>query len=113
MLGSNIKKQRQSMNWSQEDLSTRVNTTRQTISKWEKGISVPDATMLVDLADIFHCSVPELLGQDHEVHDPYLNILIQRDLRWKKLGKIILYIIVGYVVLRGVSILLFSASKFS
>ena len=44
--------------------------TRQTISKWEKGLSVPDAALLSDMAEIFEVSVSELLGEKPvESHD--------------------------------------------
>lgn len=47
---------------SQEILAQQLNVARQTISKWEKGLSVPDANMLICIADLFDTSVSELLG---------------------------------------------------
>ena len=43
MLGENIKALRKSKGFTQEELAVRVNVVRQTVSKWEKGLSVPDA----------------------------------------------------------------------
>lgn len=62
MLNENLKQLRKSRGLSQEELAIRLNVVRQTISKWEKGISVPDADMLIKIADIFEVSVSELLG---------------------------------------------------
>lgn len=47
---------------SQKTLAQQLNVVRQTISKWEKGLSVPDADMLIRIADVFDTSVSELLG---------------------------------------------------
>ena len=43
-------------------MATRLHVVRQTISKWEKNISVPDADTLIRLAEILEVSVSELLG---------------------------------------------------
>jgi len=48
---------------SQQQLADRMNVVRQTISKWEKDLSVPDAEALVRLADALDVTVAELLGQ--------------------------------------------------
>ena len=53
MLNENLKQLRKSKGLSQEELAIRLNVVRQTISKWEKGLSVPDADMLIKIADIF------------------------------------------------------------
>lgn len=62
MLGENIKSLRKQKGFSQETLAQQLNVTRQTISKWEKGYSVPDAVMLGDLAELFEVPVSTLLG---------------------------------------------------
>lgn len=49
---------------SQEELAVRLNVVRQTISKWEKGLSVPDAAMLIRLAEVLDTTVSRLLGAD-------------------------------------------------
>lgn len=66
MLGDNIKHLRQIMGLTQEELAIRLNVVRQTISKWEKGLSVPDADTLQRLAAELDVSVSELLGADSE-----------------------------------------------
>lgn len=64
MLNQNIKAARKNKGFTQEDLANRLHVTRQTISKWEKGYSVPDADMLTKLAEELEVSVSELLGAD-------------------------------------------------
>ena len=63
MLQENLKLLRTRKNLSQEELADRINVVRQTVSKWEKGLSVPDSEMLIRLADVFEVSVGELLGE--------------------------------------------------
>jgi putative transcriptional regulator len=64
MLGENIKMYRQKKLFTQEELATRLHVTRQTISKWEKNYSVPDAEMLVRLAEILEVKTSKLLGTE-------------------------------------------------
>lgn len=67
MLQENLKALRKQKGYTQEELASRLNVVRQTISKWEKGQSVPDSEMLMKLADIFEVSVSQLLGSTIEV----------------------------------------------
>lgn len=62
MFSENLKTLRKQKGFSQEELATRLHVVRQTISKWEKNISVPDADTLIRLAEILEVSVSELLG---------------------------------------------------
>ena len=62
MFSENLKTLRKAKGLSQEELAIRLNVVRQTISKWEKGLSVPDADLLIQIADILEVSVTELLG---------------------------------------------------
>ena len=63
MLKDNIKTLRKQKGLSQEELSVKLNVVRQTISKWEQGLSVPDAEMLVSLSEVFETPVSTLLGE--------------------------------------------------
>lgn len=63
MLKDNIKAIRQSRGLSQEELAIKLHAVRQTISKWERGLSVPDADMLIALSEIFEVPVSTLLGE--------------------------------------------------
>ena len=62
MFGENLKTLRKQKGFSQEELASRLHVVRQTVSKWEKNLSVPDADMLVRLADVLDVTVTELLG---------------------------------------------------
>ena len=63
MLNENIRNLRKSKGLSQEELAIRLNVVRQTISKWEKGLSVPDSSMIISLAEELDTSVSTLLGE--------------------------------------------------
>ena len=63
MLKENIKIIRKSKGLSQEELAIKLNVVRQTVSKWENGVSVPDSSMLIVLADELVTTVSELLGE--------------------------------------------------
>ena len=62
MLGENIRALRKARSLSQQELAERLHVVRQTVSKWEQGLSVPDADMLVRLAECLEVPVEELLG---------------------------------------------------
>lgn len=62
MFGENLKTLRKQKGFSQEELATRLHVVRQTISKWEKNLSVPDADTLIRLAEILEVPVSKLLG---------------------------------------------------
>ena len=62
MLAENIKTIRKQRGMIQEELAARLNVVRQTVSKWEKGLSVPDAELLKKLAEILETDVISLLG---------------------------------------------------
>ena len=63
MLNENIKNLRKSKGLSQEELAVKLNVIRQTVSKWENGLSVPDADMLIALSQVLDTPVSTLLGQ--------------------------------------------------
>lgn len=63
MLNENIRNLRKAKGLSQEELAIKLNVVRQTVSKWEKGLSVPDSSMLISLADELDNSVSALLGE--------------------------------------------------
>ena len=63
MLSENIKAIRKSKGLSQEELAIKLRVVRQTISKWEQGLSVPDADMLISISEVFETPVSTLLGE--------------------------------------------------
>ena len=66
MLKDNLKTLRKNKGLSQEELSIKLNVVRQTISKWETGLSVPDAEMLIAISELFETPVSEILGENIE-----------------------------------------------
>ena len=111
MLGENLKNARTAKGLSQEELATRLNVVRQTISKWEKGLSIPDADLLLRLSEILEVSVSDLLGSKLEFsegdkHDliaqklEQLNILLaEKNARSRLTRKIVVGVIIGILVL--------------
>lgn len=64
MLNENIKALRRAKGLSQEELAVQLNVVRQTVSKWEKGLSVPDAEMVIQIAEVLDTTVDVLLGAE-------------------------------------------------
>lgn len=64
MLAENLKALRRAKGLSQEELAVRLHVVRQTVSKWEKGRSVPDADLLVRLAEELDTTAAALLGPE-------------------------------------------------
>ena len=63
MLNENMKAIRKSKGLSQEELAVKLNVVRQTISKWEQGLSVPDSDMLISISEALETPVSILLGE--------------------------------------------------
>ena len=116
MLGDNIKILRKNKGFTQEELAVRLNVVRQTVSKWEKGLSVPDAEMLQKIADILEVDIKQLLGAEiemeksnNEVVEQLAKIneqLIIKNRRSKRIWKIVGIILVTVVVLNILLIVL-------
>ena len=70
MLNENIKAVRKSKGLSQEELAIKLNVVRQTVSKWERGLSVPDSEMLISISDVLETPVSVLLGETVEENAP-------------------------------------------
>ena len=63
MFHENLKTMRKAKGYTQEELAIKLNVVRQTVSKWEKGLSVPDADVLCKIADVLDTDVSTLLGE--------------------------------------------------
>ena len=64
MLNENIKAIRKSKGLSQQELAVKLNVVRQTVSKWEQGLSVPDSDMLISISEVLETPVSTLLGEN-------------------------------------------------
>ena len=63
MLNENIKAIRKSKGLSQQELAVKLNVVRQTVSKWEQGLSVPDSDLLIAISEALETPVSTLLGE--------------------------------------------------
>ena len=63
MLNENIKNIRKSKGLSQEEFAVKLNVVRQTVSKWERGLSVPDSDLLIAISETLDTPVSVLLGE--------------------------------------------------
>ncbi len=63
MLNENIKAVRKSKGLSQDELAIKLNVVRQTVSKWERGLSVPDSDILISISEALETPVSTLLGE--------------------------------------------------
>ena len=116
MFSENLKALRKQKGFSQEELATRLHVTRQTISKWEKNLSVPDADTLIRLAEILEVSVSELLGEKIENENATSDVaeqlsrineqLAMKNRRSRRIWKIIA-IILAVIVLVNIFIAIF------
>lgn len=116
MLSENLKALRKQKGFSQEELATRLHVVRQTISKWEKNLSVPDAGTLIRLAEILEVSVSELLGTKIENENTTSDVAEQltrineqlaiKNRRSRRIWKIIA-IILAVIVLVNIFIVIF------
>jgi putative transcriptional regulator len=118
MLNENIKALRKTKGLTQEELAIRLHVVRQTVSKWEKGLSVPDAEMLQRIAEIFEVNVSQLLGSPIHQNENVDMIaeqlsrineqLVVKNNRtrktWKVIGIILAIIIVGQLLLVALGI---------
>lgn len=108
MLNENIKTIRKQRGLSQEELAIRLHVVRQTVSKWEKGLSVPDSDMLIKISEVLEVSIGELLGQPiydekdkNEITEQLIRINEQfaiKNRRSKLILKIIVGILIGFLV---------------
>ncbi|WP_281627930.1 helix-turn-helix transcriptional regulator [Traorella massiliensis] len=116
MLSENLKTIRKQKGLSQEELAIRLNVVRQTISKWEKGISVPDSDMLIRLAEILEVNVGDLLGkkiEEEDKRDALTEQLVRineqlaiRNRRSKLILKIIAAVISAFIILNLLLVLM-------
>ncbi len=129
MLHETLRDLRKKKGYSQEEAAARLNVVRQTVSKWEKGLSVPDADALVRLSELYEVTVGELLGAPPSQKDApeapqpdmreiaeqlsrineQLVIKNRRSSRiWKIVGGVVIGWVLMYVIVTVLSVALFS-----
>ena len=127
MFRENLKTIRKAKGYTQEELAIKVNVVRQTVSKWEKGLSVPDADVLSHIAEVLEVSVSELLGAEIKQEDSknkvaeqlakiseQLAIKNRRSKKiWRTIGIILLAIIIVNIIFVTVGMISFNSYKYS
>lgn len=126
MLNENIKTLRKNKGIIQEELASRLHVVRQTVSKWEKGYSVPDAETLQQMASIFDTNVSQLLGTSIHQHEN-VDIVAEQLSRineqlvvknnrnrkiWKMIGIFISIMVIGQLLLVALGVIAFDAYEF-
>ena len=119
MLSENLQSLRKAKGLSQEELAEQIHVVRQTVSKWEKGLSVPDADLLIRLAEALDTSVSTLLGDTVESEEtPEVQLLSEKLARLneelarqKKRSRRWQLAIFSLVAIASVGILLFDLSQ--
>ena len=121
MFAENLKALRRARGLSQEELAGRLHVTRQTISKWENALSVPDAELLLRLAEELEVPVSRLLGGPVETEEApdqvaarlaELNrLLAERNRRSRRIWRVVAGVLIGIVALY-VLLMVFSAAAF-
>ena len=99
MLKENIKAIRKAKGLSQEELAEKLNVVRQTVSKWEQGLSVPDADLLIAISEILETPVGTLLGETPEAIG---QLVPKKQGKWNVLFWSMLLLIVGIVLIFAV-----------
>lgn len=61
-IGENISKFRQNQNMTQEEFASRLGVTPQAVSKWERGASLPDITLISGICELLKVHADALLG---------------------------------------------------
>ena len=124
MFGENLKAMRKANGYTQEELAIKINVVRQTVSKWEKGLSVPDADVLSQIAEVLDTKVSVLLGgtiteetDKDAVAEQLAKISEQLAIKnrrskaiWKTIGMIVLAIMLLNMLLNILAVTLFRAN---
>lgn len=110
MFNENLKALRKQKGYSQEELAIKLNVVRQTVSKWEKGLSVPDVEMLQNIADVLEVDISQLLdsslpkmeSMNNQVAEQLGKIAEQmaiKNQRQRKVGKAIKMVLIGILII--------------
>lgn len=120
MFAENLKKIRKDKGYTQEILAEKLNVVRQTVSKWEKGLSLPDVDMLSKIANVLETDVNILLdGQitttdQSEIVEQLAKIneqLTIKNRRYKKIMKTIAIILL-IIVIFGILLVILNIGTF-
>ena len=117
MFSENLKAIRKAKGYTQEELAIKIHVVRQTVSKWEKGLSVPDADVLTKIADVLEVSVSELLGAEikeeinrNEVAEQLAKVNEQLTIKNKRIK--LIWKIIGIILILGLAVNILGAVLF-
>ncbi len=110
-VGSKIFELRKKWNMSQEELAERVHVSRQTVSKWENDVVLPDVYNLKELAKVFQCTVDELIDDAKELNaEKKINVnkdgLVVESMKysggiikrhWQKIGYFLVFVVISWL----------------
>lgn len=123
MFQDNLKALRKRKGITQEELATRLNVVRQTVSKWEKGLSVPDSELLIKLAEILEVPISRLIGSKIETAEQPDALAEQlsrineqlaiKNRRAKRVWKAIAFIVGGIIAVYVLVLILATVFTFS
>lgn len=107
-VGNFIAKCRREAGLTQAELAEKLGITNRAVSKWETGKSMPDVSLMLDLCEILHISVNELLSGEHLAMEEYkkqaednLMELKKKEKRKNTIINLLMYILVGILILRS------------
>ncbi len=116
MFSDNLKALRKKKGFTQEELAVRINVVRQTVSKWEKGLSVPDADMLLRICEVLEVSAEELLGGETKTEEKRDEVVWQlarineqlavRNRRARRIWRVVGIVLISIVVIIAVLFIL-------
>ena len=123
MFQDNLKALRKKKGITQEELAARLNVVRKTVSKWEKGLSVPDSELLIKLVEILEVPVSRLLGSKTEAEEQSDALAEQlsrineqlaiKNRRAKRVWKAIAFIVGGIIAVYVLILILATVFTFS
>ena len=121
MFQDNLKALRKEKGFTQESLAIELHVVRQTVSKWEKGLSVPDAEMLQKLSEVLETPVARLLGaelpteeaQRNEIAEQLAKINEQLAIKNRRSRRVLKTVIIILAVLILLPVVLFPLLRFT
>lgn len=106
-IGSFLKELRKEKRLTQEQLAEKLNVSGRTVSRWETGSNMPDISLLVELAEFYEVSIPEIIDgerrsekMDNKTKEAVLKVAEYSNEDKQKMGRVILvYFIIGIISL--------------
>lgn len=87
-IGDRINHLRRNKNMTQEQLGLVLNVSPQAVSKWEKGDTLPDISLITSLADVFDCTTDFLFGRSNNLQSllPQIRVELRKNTQEQKIN---------------------------